>query len=378
MVVAEMLGPLCSGVIDDRAGPLETLRRALMEDLMGRKTADAQARHRLRGNDMPLSMLPLAKRKRVEEDLALCSKQGGSFVVDVEVALLPKSSVVHHPKGLRPISLLPLLRNLLGRLVLTMTGDSLAETGPWQFAYKSGYQVIDLTLLVNLMGQKCTEWAFPFILGVTDIPKCFDEVHHEHLLQTLTQKGVCPAITAWFLREMRATRLHMRVCGVEIDPVSASRGIPQGSQYGPRLCTAALHTCIEPVWLSCQRDGLGFYTDSGYIPFVLFCDNLFIFAHSAADFLVIYERLQLSLAAAGWRLPDDRLKYQCNLFMQTSRARRLEMFKEKPPGSSSKVLGSQVNANGTTHADVVFKRYVSASAIQMRSFLWKCSSAKSS
>ncbi len=69
--------------------------------------------------------------------------------------------------------------------MLERTEHLLADVGAWQFAYKKGYQVIDISLLINLMGQKCMEWRLQFVVGITDIPKCFDEVHHGILLETL-------------------------------------------------------------------------------------------------------------------------------------------------------------------------------------------------
>ena len=73
----------------------------------------------------------------------------------------------------------------------------LEVTGDWQFSYKAGYQVIDVTMLICLMGQKCMEWGLPLILGVTDIPKFFDEVSHAFLFEALLVKGLPCALAAW-------------------------------------------------------------------------------------------------------------------------------------------------------------------------------------
>ena len=287
--------------------------------------------------------------------------------------LQPKSPLVVHPKGLRPIALVPVLRNLLGSIVLAKTGSLLQDTGLWQFAYKKGFQVIDLVLLISLMGQKCMEWSIPFFLGVTDIPKCFDEVQHQYMLEALLQRGVQASIAAWFVREVRACVLHLHLGSVEVDPITVCTGIPQGTKYGPRLCTSVMHTCVQPVWETCQADGLGFRLDGGlFIPFAFFCDNIFIFAHSAKDFLEIASRLKAALGRAGWRLPDDRMEYQSNRFVLETDLPALEHFVRLPLGSSFKVLGCKMSVAGTSHADATFKKHICASALESRANLWKC------
>ena len=119
------------------------------------------------------------------------------------------------------------------------------------------------------------EWSLPFLLGVTDIPKCFDEVDHECMLKALLEKGVEPSIAAWFVREVRSGVLHLRLGQIDVAPIMVKRGITQGTKYGPRLCTSVLHTCVDPVWNYCQQNQLGFNFDNGMrIPFAFFCDSI--------------------------------------------------------------------------------------------------------
>jgi len=257
-------------------------------------------------------------------------------------------------------------------MVLARTGNLLEDTGVWQFAYKRGYQVVDFSLLFNLVGQKCMEWSMPLVFGTTDIPKCFDELAHGWLLHTLLRKQVDPALAAWFIREARATVLHLRLRGIEVDPIKVTRGVAQGTKSGPKLCAAALHQCLQPVWEACQANRLGFCTESIYIPFVLFCDNIFIFAHSTHDFVAIADLLKNALEAAGWRLPDDRMECQANRHVDPTTWLALSRFKLQPAGHSFKLLGSKGSVAGTSHSDIVFKRHINVSAIDSRRSLWSC------
>ena len=83
-------------------------------------------------------------------------KVNADVEINVEVPLHPKAALVSHPKALRPIALLPVLRNLLGSIVLSETGNLLEDTGLWQSAYKKRYQVIDLVLMINLISQNAS------------------------------------------------------------------------------------------------------------------------------------------------------------------------------------------------------------------------------
>ncbi|CAK0817341.1 unnamed protein product, partial [Prorocentrum cordatum] len=376
LVVAEMVKPLLEVSEQDNSSKIEpvreVLREALLNDLLGRKTGQAQARHRLKESDAPLCLLPPAERQRTRQDWRRSGTNSGTFKIDVEVCLLPKGTVVSCPKELRPISLAPVLRKLLGDLALAKTQGLLKETGARQFACKSGCQNDDLTLLIRMLGQRSMEWRVPFLLGVTDMPKCFDEVGHSFLLEAILHMGVDRAIAAWFVREARSSVLHLRLGGVDVPLVCVARGIPQGSRYGPSLCAAVLHCCIEPAWKSCRRDRLGYRQGDQYIPFVLFCDNIFILAHDANDVLEILSRLQFALVMGGWRLPDDRIAYQINKYVGDVRGTQLKEYKEEPRGTSFKALGSMINAAGTCHADIAVKRRGCSSAIEKQRSLWQC------
>ena len=88
------------------------------------------------------------------------------------------------------------------------------------------------------------------------------------MLEALLKKGVEPSVSAWFVREVRGCVLRLRLGSIDVPAISVRRGIPQGSKYGPRLCTSILHTCVQPVWDSCQIDELGFKLDANmFIPF---------------------------------------------------------------------------------------------------------------
>ena len=222
------------------------------------------------------------------------------------------------------------------------------------------------------MGQKSMEWSLPLVFGATDIPKCFDELHHSFLLRSLLEKGVPRPIAAWFIREARNSSLRLRLGCLEIKPIHVRRGVPQGSKYGPRLCASALHHCINPVWNECQRLKLGFDTGDVFVPFVFFCDNILIFAHSVRDYVEISNRLKRGLEEVGWRLPDDRMECQLNRHVPAGCEHLLANFTVRLLSHSFKILGSKGSVSGTSHADITFKQHICTAVINARCKLWSC------
>ncbi|CAK0844063.1 unnamed protein product [Prorocentrum cordatum] len=204
------------------------------------------------------------------------------------------------------------------------------------------------------------------------MPECLDEVGHSFLLEALLRKGVDRAIAAWRVREARSSVLRLRLGGVDVPPVCVARGIPRGSRHGPSPCAAVIRCCTETAWKSCRRDRLGYRLGDSSMPFVLFCDNIFIFARDANDFLEIHSRLQFALVMGGWKLPGDRLAYQMDKCVGGACGTQLKECKEKPRGTFFKALGPMINAACACHADATVKRRGFSAAIERQRSLWSC------
>lgn len=136
---------------------------------------------------------------------------------------------------------------------------------------------------------------------------------------------------------------------------------------------AALSYLIAPVWETCQNEQLGYFLDIEgiYIPFLFFCDNLYILAHCGEDFQQIVLKIRSALAVGGWRLPDERVQWQANSFVRESAHPAVESWKMRPFDASFKSLGSMVNVRGVCQADIVFKKQLCKSGLQANEDLWR-------
>ena len=289
----------------------------------------------------------------------------------IEVPLLPKLWLALAYSELRPIALMPQLRKMLEHIVSQMGDDELNDHSPWQFACTSGVQVCDLLLCVFLAGARCQEFGLPLILRICDIPKAFDEIRHEFILQTLLESHVHPTLVAYIMRSLMLSVCMLRLGTIKAAPIHPQCGLPQGGKLGPRLHKMCFARALQDTWQECQRRRLGFDLEHIYVPFLWFSDNCIILAHSAWDFMDIVRLLQEALQKAGWRFPDAKVEYQINQHVDAASAANLRaVFKERPPAENMKAVGAYINVRGHTSPDMNFKMGLGRSALHSHQKLW--------
>ena len=71
-------------------------------------------------------------------------------------------------------------------------------------------------------------------------------------------------------------------------------------------------------------------------------------------------------------MPDDRMECVLNRHVPEMDRSLLERFLVHPESHDFKLLGSKGRVNGTSHADITFKRHILTSAISCRRSLWSC------
>eukprot|EP00959_Pyramimonas_sp_CCMP1952_P250232 5230425-Pyramimonas_sp.AAC.1 len=92
---------------------------------------------------------------------------------------------------------------------------------------------MDMVFIIMVMAQKCMQGGLGFVAGSADIPKAFDFVCHLGVLQSLQRRGVPDFIAAWFLRHLRSIRYNVHLVGDTATTSPITRGVPQGSAWGP-------------------------------------------------------------------------------------------------------------------------------------------------
>ena len=271
----------------------------------------------------------------------------------VDVPLLPKQRIVTSPTQLRPICLIPLLHKIAGGQVLKKIESYLHPSGEYQFAYKGDYQASEVSFIHSLILQKNVEWKMKMAWGSADVPKAFDNVSHKNLIDFLFKLGVPKTYIAWVARELRSTRLKLRVHGAKTNEIGMSRGIPQGSKFAPQIFISLMGFALEKTWQWAQQHKIGFPLDDGeYIPFTCYSDNLFLYAECLADLKRLRSKLHENLTEIGLSLPEERMEWQTR---EQATASDWPNAKFIPMDTSMKVIGTRIDSAGRTHVDVTTK-----------------------
>ena len=112
----------------------------------------------------------------------------------------------------------------------------------------------------------------------------------------------------------------------------------------------------------------GFNLGYMYCPFFAFCDNLIIVANDTSQAKSILDCVIMGLKQAGWRLPTDRIEWQCNQF--TANTGEMGGYVEQPIDYFFKILGANINVTGNCWQDVETKTQSIQGALAVRRKLW--------
>ena len=149
-----------------------------------------------------------------------------------------KDDIKTNPNNYRPISVLPIVSKLIGKIVFNqlyafvMRHDLLADA-------QSGFGLrhSTLTALLDIANDWFSNMDNGLLNGVLflDLKKAFDTVDHEILLKKLNFYGVDSISLKWFQSYLTDRKQRTYVNGSLSDYGSTVCGVPQGSILGPLL-----------------------------------------------------------------------------------------------------------------------------------------------
>ena len=140
----------------------------------------------------------------------------------------------------RPVSLLPVLSKVAERIAMRQFTDYLTlhnRLTRHQSGNRTLHSTETLSLLVTDDIFKAMDSRQITAMVPIDLSKAFDSLCHSTLLSKLQLLGTSEQALLWFKSYLSDRQQCTRVGTSLSDPLTITRGVPQGSMLGPMLFT---------------------------------------------------------------------------------------------------------------------------------------------
>lgn len=130
------------------------------------------------------------------------------------------------------------------------------------YGFKPTCRTSHITALVRQLQYLSARWDLPLIVALQDVKTAFDAMHHEHIAESMSQRGVSAGVTAAHLRELTGLHAFITLPGVgDTQKFCYSRGGKQGGLETPDQWNALVDHMLEPVVVSWTMRKFGFALD---------------------------------------------------------------------------------------------------------------------
>ncbi|CAK0873857.1 unnamed protein product [Prorocentrum cordatum] len=234
----------------------------------------------------------------------------GAWDVHV-VKLLQKKAFKHRVRDFRPIAILPVLYKVYSKVLLIMAGDGVDKLMAPQFAFRRHHQAHEVVYILRSLVEKSLEWDLPLFVLDGDLLKAYDYTKHSTLLAGLDAKGAPRILSAAWLREIRRSGSIFALSeDIVSDCVRRSRSLLQGDPAAPVLFNVALDIPAAKFCALAERMDWGFQLDGGRrVSLLLFADNFWVVASSAAQLSAMTTAWLGIISEAGWSVPLDEVTW---------------------------------------------------------------------
>ncbi len=118
--------------------------------------------------------------------------------------------------------------------------------------------------------------------------KAYDYTKHKHILSTLINKGCPKPVVAAWIRELRGTKVKLKLADLETRAIHRTRSLLQGDPAAPTLFNYTLDEPLTNFQNLCQRNKWGIrlqddLQDPFYLGIICFADNYWILAMSPTE-----------------------------------------------------------------------------------------------
>ena len=137
----------------------------------------------------------------------------------------------------RPISNLPFLHKILERAAVLQLQQYLSDNNlhaKAQSAYRQFHSTETALIRVTNDILRAVDQHQEVVLVLLDLSAAFDTIDHQALLQRMECRfGIKGPALAWLKSYFHERQHRVRIDNIQSDPVTVTRGVPQGSVLGP-------------------------------------------------------------------------------------------------------------------------------------------------
>ena len=172
------------------------------------------------------------------------------------VSVVPKIVAPRLLQHFRPISVCTTFQKVLAKSLLMRVSEDLKAQRRGQLAGAKGQQCLDIAMMLKMLVEKSTEWAYPALIAKLDINEAYDSISWPGLHRMLVRRGIPDDIALAFRRLISNTTMLVR-CGDEHASVIPRRGVKQGSPESTSVFAAAVDECLGIALHDLQELQLG-------------------------------------------------------------------------------------------------------------------------
>jgi len=210
---------------------------------------------------------------------------------ECSITMLPKINKVTHPSALRPIACqncdYKIFSNIL-KDIITEYCEKNKVIDLLQFGFQQDQTINGAIFLYRAIIADSMEKKTPLYSLYVDFNKAYDSVESSILVKTLRSYGF-PESAITMINEIYKLGMGYIKCplGIIKKAIVITRGVRQGDVLSPILFTIFINPLLEKI----RKCGGGYVLEKWIIPFIVFADDLTLFARSKEELEIMIKEI---------------------------------------------------------------------------------------